>query len=1032
MSNQYLFFITAIACIIQCFFTIFVFVGKNEKNNKIRLLYAFMTMYSIVNIVALFVKDYFAESLLQSIANSFVIISVVVNLRFFVNEVYGNSVYKFSKKITMTFLILTAIDVIMQFINIFYEFLLSYSYDDNRSVYWLRNIQPGFWYHIILVYLAIIAAMIIVILKCKSISSMYARGYMIVLFTAIGLGIINVIFEAFNYNQYINFLPILFCIYMVVLYRVMYFYVDGPMLDHIGFYAINEYINPVIMFDYQDKMIVSNREFKKLSERVIKYRKKEEFAKYFKYKNYSLADFKRDFFIDVDSFEEDKFFNISFMEGRTVLSYRVDYTNVSDSNSKEVGKMFIFTDTTQEIDILTGFHKRETFNKYFETAHPEFSYPAGVILIDIKGLKKYNEEHGKENGNRIIQLVAMNMMRYCPNGSYYFRGQEADLYAICPGADEAAIKEIIANIGKALGQDDSNNKVVTIRSTYGLINSDVQSVIQVADTITVNMKTKKMIDIDADRSSILDSLIQMQKESDPLLSRHIKRTRYLAELMADKLGMSDHQTNNLTLLALIHDIGNIGVPMEIVNKPGRLTNIEWEIMKSHVTKGYRIAHASAEFKDVALCVLHHHECFDGTGYPDGLSGESIPYLARVIAVIEAYDAMTNERPYRTPMSVSEARNELIKCKGKQYDPKVVDTFIELIAEIAPVNKEENKTSGSEMHKLAPMSIAEDSSKHGYVEQVNHSTYILDHEDKIIEVDDAFENITGYTREDIEKHQMSQKSLIFDADWDYYMTQVNQYIETFGEVYLEHRIKCKDGSGKYVFCYGRRYYDNVAKAGRSTIVITDISESKKNFIGDVVKIQNINTAPDIYDSSMINMQRKEYAEDEYSIEYRGNDDEVDSLTGLMTLKLFDRLNERLFANTEESLLFMLIDIDNFEGFSKQNGKDEACKLLSYFGNALVQTISNEGITARINLDTFACTLTLLSDGNESLAKAKVAEVWGSLMDTINEEYRGTTLSIGAAFGAIDKEGKRDYKVVCQNAKLALEKVKAEGRNGYKIL
>ena len=131
------------------------------------------------------------------------------------------------------------------------------------------------------------------------------------------------------------------------------------------------------------------------------------------------------------------------------------------------------------------------------------------------------------------------------------------------------------------------------------------------------------------------------------------------------------------MLAKLHDIGKVGIPEEILSKPGELTKEEYEIIKTHAEKGYRIAMFNPELKKIAPCILAHHERYDGTGYPLGLKGNDIPLLARIINVVDSYDAMTNKRVYKGSLSAEEAKKELKKNSGTQFDPMIVEEFLEL-------------------------------------------------------------------------------------------------------------------------------------------------------------------------------------------------------------------------------------------------------------------------------------------------------------------------------------------------------------------
>jgi HD-GYP domain-containing protein (c-di-GMP phosphodiesterase class II) len=137
----------------------------------------------------------------------------------------------------------------------------------------------------------------------------------------------------------------------------------------------------------------------------------------------------------------------------------------------------------------------------------------------------------------------------------------------------------------------------------------------------------------------------------------------------------------------VHDLGKVGIPDSILFKPGSLTGKEWEIMRQHPEKGYRIAQATTDLAGIADLILMHHERWDGHGYPLGLAGEEIPIECRILAIADSFDAMTNDRPYRKAMPVEEALAELEKCSGTQFDPQLVAAFLEIMSGDLPRGKE---------------------------------------------------------------------------------------------------------------------------------------------------------------------------------------------------------------------------------------------------------------------------------------------------------------------------------------------------------
>ncbi len=141
------------------------------------------------------------------------------------------------------------------------------------------------------------------------------------------------------------------------------------------------------------------------------------------------------------------------------------------------------------------------------------------------------------------------------------------------------------------------------------------------------------------------------------------------------MNLSKKETQDLITAGELHDIGKIMVPPSLLNKPDKLTSDEFEVIKRHPGIGYQIIKSVDEYVHLADLVLHHHERWDGSGYPEGLSGKSIPLFSRIIAVADAFEAMTAVRPYQETKTNEEAIKELRRCSGTQFDPKIVEIFI---------------------------------------------------------------------------------------------------------------------------------------------------------------------------------------------------------------------------------------------------------------------------------------------------------------------------------------------------------------------
>jgi HD-GYP domain-containing protein (c-di-GMP phosphodiesterase class II) len=221
----------------------------------------------------------------------------------------------------------------------------------------------------------------------------------------------------------------------------------------------------------------------------------------------------------------------------------------------------------------------------------------------------------------------------------------------------------------------------TVTSSYGFVLMPAEAgkpsgVLQLADR---RMYERKHSARTSPARQSTDVLVHLLAERHGWLGAHVEDTTELCETMGRELGLPPDQMTTLLQGAALHDIGKAAIPDAILNKPGPLTEDEWTFMRRHPVIGERILSVAPALSGAAKLVRWSHERFDGQGYPDGLAGEQIPLPARIIAVCDAYDAMTSERPYRLAMSAEVALAELRRCAGTQFDPAVVAALCHVAA-----------------------------------------------------------------------------------------------------------------------------------------------------------------------------------------------------------------------------------------------------------------------------------------------------------------------------------------------------------------
>jgi putative nucleotidyltransferase with HDIG domain len=174
------------------------------------------------------------------------------------------------------------------------------------------------------------------------------------------------------------------------------------------------------------------------------------------------------------------------------------------------------------------------------------------------------------------------------------------------------------------------------------------------------------------------------EEKDPYTSGHSERVCYYADFISKRLDLNPTDRNEIRVASYLHDIGKIGISNRFINKKGTLSSTEWAIIKQHTKKSIELLIPLHLSPNILSYIHHHHERFDGTGYPDGLSEGNIPLGARIISIADAYDSMTSDRPYRKPLSNGDAKNELVKYGGTQFDPQLVSIFLDILKEMEEV------------------------------------------------------------------------------------------------------------------------------------------------------------------------------------------------------------------------------------------------------------------------------------------------------------------------------------------------------------
>ncbi|KJS87203.1 MAG: diguanylate cyclase [Desulfosporosinus sp. BICA1-9] len=329
-------------------------------------------------------------------------------------------------------------------------------------------------------------------------------------------------------------------------------------------------------------------------------------------------------------------------------------------------------------DKLTSLYNRRFFEEVMIKFDTERNLPISIIMGDVNGLKLVNDAFGHEKGDELLQKAAAAIQNSCRKDEIVARWGGDEFVILMTKTKAEDIERVINRIKKSYSGEYVNSLSVSVSfgwSTKSKANEDILKVLKSAEDLMYKHKT---IENQGIRSNTINTIINTLHEKSPREEQHSKRVSEICQNIGKAMDFSEIEQSILKAVGLLHDIGKIAIDDSILNKPGKLTEQEWEEIKRHPDIGYRILSTSYDFLELADCILAHHEKWAGTGYPKGLKGEDIPRIARIIAIADSYDAMTSERPYRKAMSEEEACIEIRKNSGTQFDPKIARIFIEKV------------------------------------------------------------------------------------------------------------------------------------------------------------------------------------------------------------------------------------------------------------------------------------------------------------------------------------------------------------------
>jgi diguanylate cyclase (GGDEF)-like protein len=350
---------------------------------------------------------------------------------------------------------------------------------------------------------------------------------------------------------------------------------------------------------------------------------------------------------------------------------------------------------TSMTDALTGIPNRRQLKLDLDQGLKQATRdrPLLLLLFDLNGFKGYNDTFGHPAGDALLIRLAkaLDTAMTEHGGSAYRLG--GDEFCVLAAVDPDATTPIVAAASQALSEHGGG---FSITASYGaiLLPQESQDVTEAMRQVDQRMYAQKTSVRRSPERQTRDVLLRALQERNPELAQRHAEVARLVVAVAERMELPHDEHTQLRQAAELHDVGKMGIPEEILHKPAPLDAEEWAFVRRHPLIGERIIGAAPALAPAARLVRSTHERFDGSGYPDGVAGEQIPLGARIIAVCDAFTAMTSSRPYAAQRTLPEAIAELRRCAGSQFDPAVVDLFSEMVVELVWPSERSTATAGN--------------------------------------------------------------------------------------------------------------------------------------------------------------------------------------------------------------------------------------------------------------------------------------------------------------------------------------------------
>lgn len=332
-------------------------------------------------------------------------------------------------------------------------------------------------------------------------------------------------------------------------------------------------------------------------------------------------------------------------------------------------------------DELTGLYNRRFYEEQLKQMDTESNYPISVIMADVNGLKFTNDVFGHTEGDKLIKAFAEVLKQNCRKQDVVARIGGDEFYILLPKTSSIQLEKIISKIQKSISIQHLDKGILSVSFGFATKYNANELLEEVYNKADDYMYSQKLLGRDVFEINLIKHLNSILYDKNLVEQLHGKEVSSLSKRLGIALDLSQDEVDQLELAGLLHDIGKVDIDYKILSKPNNLNEYEWKEVKRHCEIGYKILNYLNKYKNIAECVLYHHERIDGKGYPKGLKGTKIPLFSRIIHIVDAYQSMTSNNTYGNTLNIEDAINELKINAGTQFDAYIAQVFVEKVLEL---------------------------------------------------------------------------------------------------------------------------------------------------------------------------------------------------------------------------------------------------------------------------------------------------------------------------------------------------------------